>query len=135
MAEWIVIIALSQNTSMNLSVPANIPGFTPSIGSIPAIYHTPPPPPPPVITVVRAKSLAEAEAQARGCYIKDGATWTDDRIVAPAFFPTATSRAVVIITPDGRVWRVESVEKKKKVVREVEESDGWEMRWTEEAQR
>lgn len=130
MAEWIVIIAVSAGSSMSLSVPAT---FTPALYSTPAIYNAPPPPPPPTIIVVRAKTREEAETQARGYYLKGSAMWTDEKLAVPGLlWSHGSSRAVVIIAPDGKVYRVENVEKKKRVMREVEESDGWEMKWTEQ---
>jgi len=131
MAEWIVIIAVSHGSSMSLSVPATAPVFTPNMNSVPAIYHAPPPPPPPTITVVRVKTREEVEDQARGYYMKANTMWSDERIAVPGLYSFSSSRSVVVISPDGKVHKVESVERKKKVVREIEESDGWETRWEE----
>lgn len=131
MADWIVIIAAAHGSSMGLSIPAVTPAFPPSMGSVPAFYQMPPPPPPPTITVVRVKTREDVEDQARGYYIKGSAMWADERIAVPGLYSFSSSRSVVVISPDGKVHKVESVERKKKVVREIEESDGWETRWEE----
>ena len=125
---WIVIIAIVSG-GISGTVLTDSPLITPSHGTT-ALYTPPPPPPAPQITIVRVKTRAEAEAQALGYYTNDtGAMWAADKLVAPSLFSWQSSRAAVVISPEGKVYRVERVEKKRKVVREVEESDGWETRW------
>lgn len=127
MNDWIVIIAIVSG-GISATVLTDSPLITPSHGTT-ALY-TPPPPPAPRITIVRVKTRAEAEAQALGYYTNDGGvTWTDEKLIAPSFYSWQSSRAAVVISPDGTVYRVDRVERKRKVVREIEESDGWETRW------
>ena len=125
---WIVIIAIVSG-GISGTVLTDSPLITPSHGTT-ALYVPPPPPPAPRITIVRATTRAEAEAQALGYYTNDrGVMWTDDKLGAPSLYSWQSSRAAVVISPGGKVYRVDRVEKKRKVIREIEESDGWETRW------
>ena len=125
-AEWIVIVA---------TVAASNALLVPDVYSSPAINlpstYSVPLPPAPTISVYRAASKAEAEDIARGYKVTtlEGGIQGVTPVRPDAF--GWSSCAAVIITPDGKAYRVTSVERKRKVMREVEESDGWSTVWDE----
>jgi hypothetical protein len=90
----------------------------PLLVSTPAVVQmdsfTQPIPPRPTIEARPFKSRAELEA-----FVLTRVVW------GPC------SESLMGIAPDGAAWQIERVERKKKVVREVEESDGYAVEWRE----
>ena len=125
---WIVIVATACSGAIGL--PNLNAVVTPDTGYSGSVY-SPSVAPAPAISVFRAKTRKEAEELAVGYserMLDGGIVGLNPIRDWPG---VGCSESAVVVSPDGKAYVVKRQSKTKKVMREVEESDGWETVWTE----